>query len=79
MSEIRKQIIANGVKALRKFGYPTVNAKNILTDRVYGAFFLSMLREATEAKTHPDVLAVAKKLISEIEASNKSARKGEVK
>lgn len=45
MSEIRTKLIAAGVKNLKEFGYPDVTADNILTDLIYGGFFLSMLRD----------------------------------
>lgn len=45
MSEIREKLIAAGVRNLKEFGYPGVNAGNILTDRIFSAFFLSMLEE----------------------------------
>lgn len=45
MNEIRSKLIAAGVKNLKEFGYTEVNADNILTDLIYGGFFLSMLRD----------------------------------
>jgi hypothetical protein len=45
MSEIRKKLIAAGVKNLKAFGYPEVNADSILTDAIYKAFFHSMLED----------------------------------
>lgn len=41
--QIRTHLIQAGVKNLRAFGYPSCDEKNILTDRVYSAFFRSML------------------------------------
>jgi len=38
-------LISAGVKNLKEFGYPDVNADNILTDAIYKAFFLSMLKD----------------------------------
>ncbi len=40
---MRSQIIAAGVANLKEFGYPNVDAENILTDPIYSAFFKSML------------------------------------
>lgn len=38
-------LVTAGVKNLREFGYPDVNAENILTDKIYSAFFKSMLND----------------------------------
>ena len=38
-------IVANGVKNLKEFGYPSVDKDNILTDEVYKMFFKNMLKE----------------------------------
>jgi len=46
----REQLIANGVRNLKKFGYPNVSAENILTDKIYSAFFKPMLDEWAEEK-----------------------------
>lgn len=40
---VREKLIAAGVRNLKEFGYPEVNAENILTDQIYSAFFKSML------------------------------------
>lgn len=45
MNDIRKKIIAAGVKNLRAYGYPSVTADNILTDHIYKGFFRSMLSD----------------------------------
>jgi len=42
---MKDKLIAAGVKNLREFGYPKCNAENILTDMVYKAFFVSMLKD----------------------------------
>lgn len=42
---VRQKLIDAGVKNLKDFGYPAVNAENILTDYVYKQFFLSMLND----------------------------------
>lgn len=39
------KIIAQGVANLKEFGYPDCNAENILTDRIYSAFFKSILED----------------------------------
>lgn len=43
MSDIRNKLIAAGVRNLKEYGYPSVNADNILTDPIYAGFFKSML------------------------------------
>lgn len=42
---IRDKLIAAGVKNLKEFGYPSVNAENILTDKIFKEFFVRMLDE----------------------------------
>lgn len=42
---MRDKLIAAGVKNLKEFGYPMVNAENILTDNIFKAFFSSMLKD----------------------------------
>lgn len=41
--KIKEHLIKAGVKNLKEFGYPDVDANNILTDEVYKEFFKSML------------------------------------
>ncbi len=43
--EIKEQLIKAGVRNLIEFGYPEVNAENIMTDIVYCGFFQAMLVE----------------------------------
>jgi hypothetical protein len=45
LKHIENQLIASGVKNLREFGYPKCDKDNILTDRIYKAFFASMLED----------------------------------
>lgn len=42
---MKDKLIDAGVKNLKTYGYPDVNKQNILTDRIYKAFFTSMLKE----------------------------------
>lgn len=46
MADILERLIAAGVKNLKEFGYPHVTAENILTDDVYRAFFVNMVRDS---------------------------------
>lgn len=41
----RTKLISAGVKNLREYGYPACDSRNILTDKIFSAFFLSMLRD----------------------------------
>lgn len=45
MQTVKDGLIDAGVKNLHEFGYPDCNATNILTDRIYAAFFKGMLEE----------------------------------
>ena len=45
MSLLRHKLITAGVKNLREYGYPDCDSKNILTDKIYSAFFVSMLKD----------------------------------
>lgn len=67
-TEVRDHLIRAGVKNLREFGYPSVDATNILTDKVYRAFFVPMLRENVGQRGEVD--RVIHQLISEIESQN---------
>lgn len=42
-SRIRTHLITAGVANLKSYGYPHCTAENILSDKVYSAFFKSML------------------------------------
>ena len=42
---MKEKLIAAGVKNLHAFGYPKCDQYNILTDQVYKAFFVSMLKD----------------------------------
>jgi hypothetical protein len=42
---LRDKLLANGVRNLKEFGYPAATKENILTDRIYSAFFKSMLED----------------------------------
>ena len=42
---MKDKLIAAGVKNLREYGYPACNKENILTDLIYRAFFVSMLKD----------------------------------
>lgn len=42
---MKDKLIAAGVKNLHTYGYPECNKENILTDQIYKAFFVSMLKD----------------------------------
>jgi hypothetical protein len=65
MSDIRKMLIVAGVKNLQTYGYPHVSSENIVTDKIYSAFFASMLRDNLGKGFDKEVNA----LIKEIEGS----------
>jgi len=62
---IREKLIAAGVNNLKEFGYPSVNKENILTDKVYAAFFKTMLVENIGVVADLDI--VINELIKEVE------------
>jgi hypothetical protein len=41
----REKLVEAGVKNLKEFGYPHVDAESILTDQPYSSFFKSMLED----------------------------------
>ena len=43
--EVKQKLIAAGVRNLQEFGYPGCNATNIMTDKIYASFFLSILKD----------------------------------
>lgn len=65
--EMRTVLIRGGVNSLGTFGYPGVRPENILTDRVYSAFFKTMLEDnlrEVEGK-NPTLDKVIRDLIAE--------------
>lgn len=70
-SPIQLKIIAAGVRNLHEFGYPDCDSKNILTDRIYAAFFDSMLQEHNR---NPEDVAQLRKEIAEAGAARDAAR-----
>lgn len=63
---MRDKLIAAGVRDLEVFGYPNVNAENILTDALYSAFFSGRLKDNL-GKAGNDVDEVITQLIKECE------------
>lgn len=54
-----------GVSNLKEFGYPSVNSENIMTDKVFKAFFRSMLKDNLGvSKTYDEAI---NKLIAKID------------
>jgi len=45
MNIIENKLILASVKNLKKYGYPYCDKENILTDQIYKAFFLEMLKD----------------------------------
>jgi hypothetical protein len=62
---IRDVLIARGVANLQEFGYGHVTAESILTDEIYGAFFLRML-EDNQPRAEGETLAAINQLIAEL-------------
>lgn len=62
---MRQKLIDAGVKNLKEFGYPSVDAENILTDQIYSAFFRSMLDDTLSMK--PSLKSVIDELLAEID------------
>lgn len=52
---MKNEIIENGVKNLKEFGYPNVNSENIFTDEIYRAFFKSMLKDSMDMTTNKTI------------------------
>ena len=53
---IKQSIIQSGVKNLKDYGYPSVTPENILTDKIYAAFFLGMLNDNLGVNNQADVV-----------------------
>lgn len=62
---LREKYIKAGVANLKEFGYPSVNAENILTDRLFKMFFRQMLNGNLGDPDYDD--KVLQELIDEIE------------
>lgn len=65
---IEQSLIRAGVKNLQSFGYPNCNAENILTDRIFSAFFKSMLEENRGKDRRAD--AAIASLLQKLESAN---------
>ena len=68
-SLIRSKLLEAGVRNLQEFGYPSCSVSNILTDRIYSAFYRGML-EDNLGKSSSRVDEAIKGLIAEIEANS---------
>jgi hypothetical protein len=65
---MREKLLAAGVKVLRE-SYPHVTPENIMTDRIYRAFFKASLKETMEdCAGNEAVERECRKLIAEIDA-----------
>ncbi len=65
---MRRNLIRCGVKNLKQFGYPSVSESNILTDRIYSAFFKSMLQnDCNKVKGYEKII---EGLLKEIESKS---------
>ena len=64
--QVRERLLAAGVRNLKQYGYPSVDAENILQDQIYSMFFRSMLNDNLGAGDQID--AVIKSLRDEIDA-----------
>lgn len=64
---MERKLIEAGIRNLKEFGYPSVNAENILTDEIYKAFFKRMLDGTKEeAKRSPEVVKACDSLLLKI-------------
>jgi len=61
-STMTQHLIYAGVKNLREFGYQKCDAENILTDRIYSAFFASMLKDNLGKGCDTEIKALLKAL-----------------
>jgi len=71
MPKIESKLIAAGVKNLKEFGYPKCDSENILTDRIYKQFFISML-EDNKGKSK-EIDAAIESLLTKCNAETQSA------
>jgi hypothetical protein len=53
---MRDKLLKAGVANLKKFGYPSVNTENILTNRVYSMFFKEMLDDNAGISAEADTV-----------------------
>lgn len=62
---LEDQIILRGVQNLKEYGYQNVDEKNIITDRIYSAFFLSMLEDNLGKGADEQITALIEKVKNE--------------
>lgn len=63
--ELRRILIANGIRNLKEIGYPAVTEADILTDEIYREFFRPQL-ESWKYHSAGDVRESATALLAEI-------------
>lgn len=68
--DVRTMLLESGVRNLKEYGYPSVNAENILTDRIFSAFFKTMLEE-NKGRACKNIDTVIDMLLAEIESNTK--------
>ncbi len=68
--DIRTSLLKMGINNLIEFGYPTVDIDNILSDKIYRAFFKSMLE--SNRGVAPAVDDAINELLAEISELDKN-------
>ncbi len=64
---MKELLIKAGIKNLKTFGYPGVDADNILTDMIYKEFFKSMLVTTKhDAGSNKEIVSACDELILSI-------------
>lgn len=71
---MKNKLIAAGVKNLHEYGYSHCDKDNILTDQIYKAFFMSMLKD-NKGKAGGAVDAAIDSLLLKCEQSPDAAMK----
>jgi hypothetical protein len=77
---MRDKLISAAIRNMREFGYPYVNAENIITDQVYSMLFDSMLKDNLGHGVDKAIeslrseIAAAQKAVERTATTNNSAK-----
>ena len=70
--EARSRLIANGVRNLKVFGYPSVTPDDILTDHIYSAFFKGKVKETASGVVPTVIKSACAMILKETESKEKA-------
>ena len=70
--KLKENLIKTGVRNLQEYGYTDVTPQNLLTDEIYKAFFISMLKD--KLGYNKEIDKVINLILSEIDLPNDTSK-----